>query len=153
MQPTPLPSTSSEPPSTSGELLNAHGEPLSTDGPLVIDVEVTRKKRKKRYTRGLRDLQTTNRGMARASRRLVRAVARGISTYIKESDKSARKKRDGALRDAGLNMADALGTSLREISGIPRDVAKTLSTKGWRKATRRTLKASARFNRRLLRVR
>jgi hypothetical protein len=127
-------------------------ELVAPDGQPIV-VEVDRKRRKKRYSRGLRDLQITNRGMARASRRLVRAVARGMGTYLKESDKSARKKRDGALRDFGLNSADALGTGLRELSALPGDVANTLNTRGWRRSMRRSLKATARFNRRLLRAR
>ena len=114
--------------------------------PLVVQVDKNR--RKKRYSRGLRDLQISNRGLARASRRLVKAVERGMRTYLKESNKSARKKSDGALRDMGLNMSDAIGSGLRELSGIPRDVARTLSTRSWRRSMRRSMKATARFNRR-----
>jgi hypothetical protein len=120
-------------------------------GPIVVRVD--KKRRKKRYTRGLRDIQTTNRGFTRVSRRLVRAVARGMTTYLKESNKSARKKRDGAWRDYGFNVSDAIATSLREASGIPRDLVRTASTKRWRRAVRRSMKATARFNRRLLRAR
>jgi hypothetical protein len=124
---------------------------VPTNGALVIEVD--RKRRKKRYSRGLRDLQTTNRGMARASRRLVRAVERGIGTYLKESNRSARKKRDGAVRYFGLNSADAFGRSLREMSDIPADLARTFDTRGWRRMTRRSLKASARLNRQMFRAR
>jgi len=122
-----------------------------TEAPIVVEVE--RKRRKRRYTRGARDVQTTNRGFVKASRRLVRAVARGMSTYLKESNKSARKKRDGAMRDFNLNVADAIGTSLREASGITADLARSLNTRGWRRSMRRSLKASARLNRRLFRAR
>ena len=115
--------------------------------PLVVQVD--KKRRKKRYSRGLRDIQTTNRGFVKSSRRLMRAVTRGMSTYLKESNKSARKKRDGAWRDFGFNVSDAIGTSLREVSGIPRDLVRTVSTRRWRRAMRRSLKATARVNRRL----
>jgi hypothetical protein len=91
--------------------------------------------------------------MTKASRRLVRAVARGMATYLKESDKSARKKRDGAIRDFGLNVADALGTGVRASSGIPADLARTFNTRDWRRSVRRSLAATARFNRRILRAR
>lgn len=120
-------------------------------GPLVVRVD--KKRRKKRYTRGLRDVQTTNRGFTRVSRRLVRAVSRGMTTYLKESNRSARKKRDGAWRDFGFNVSDAIATSLREASGIPRDVVRTVSTRRWRRAVRRSMKTTARFNRRLFRAR
>jgi hypothetical protein len=122
--------------------------PTPTATPLVVRVE--KKRRKKRYSRGLRDVQTTNRGFLKASRRLVRAVTRGMTTYLKESNKSARKKRDGALRDYGFNVSDAIGTSLTEVSGIPRDLVRSVSTRRWRRAMRRSLKATARLNRRLL---
>ena len=122
-----------------------------SEAPIVVEVE--RKRRKRRYTRGVRDVQTTNRGFVKASRRLVRAVARGMSTYLKESDKSARKKRDGAMRDFNLNVADAIGTSLRQASGITADLARSLNTRGWRRSMRRSLKASARLNRRMFRLR
>jgi hypothetical protein len=111
------------------------------------------KHRKKRYTRGLRDIQTTNRGLTRASRRLVRAVDEGMTRYLKESNKSARKKRDGAWRDFGLNVSDAIGAGLREASWVPADLARTFNTRGWRKSMRRSMKATARFNRRLFRMR
>jgi hypothetical protein len=76
-----------------------------------------------------------------------------MSTYLKESNKSARKKRDGAMRDFNLNVADAIGTSLREASGVTAGLARSLNTRGWRRSMRRLLKASARLNRRLFRAR
>jgi Family of unknown function (DUF6312) len=124
---------------------------LGINGPITVTVK--KKRGKRRYSRGLRDLQTSNRGMTKASRRLVKAVARGMTTYLKESDKSGRKRRDGALRDFNLNVADAIGASLREASGIASDVARSFNTRGWRRSMRRSLKATARFNRRLFRAR
>jgi hypothetical protein len=126
---------------------------LSPDASAPLVVEVDRKRRKKRYSRGLRDIQTTNRGLTKATRRLVRAVDEGMTRYLKESNKSARKRRDGAWRDFGLNVADAIGAGLRESSDIPRDLARTFNTRGWRKSMRRSLKATARFNRRFFRAR
>jgi len=128
--------------------------PEATPGPPPpLVVQVDRKGRKKRYSRGLRDIQTTNRGLTRASRRLVQAVDKGTRRYLKESNRSARKRRDGALRDYSLNVADAIGAALREASGTPADLARTFNTRGWRKSMRRSLKATARINRRLFRLR
>jgi len=128
--------------------MTAAPEATSLDsGPIFVRVD--RKRRKKRFTRGLRDVQTTTRGVARVSRRLVRAVARGMDTYLKESNRSARKKRDGAWRDFGFNVSDAIGTSLREASGIPRDLVRTLSTRRQGRLMRRSIRAAARLNRRL----
>jgi hypothetical protein len=119
--------------------------------PLVVEID--RKRGKKRYSRGLRDIQTTNRGLTRASLRLVQAVDDGMTRYLKESNRSARKRRDGALRDYSLNVADAIGAGLREASGVPSDLARTFNTRGWRKSMRRSLKVAAQINPRLFRLR
>jgi hypothetical protein len=134
---------------TEQEMAPAPEAPLTT--PIVVKID--RKRRKKRYSRGLRDIQTTNRGMTRASRRLVQAVDAGMTRYLKESDRSARKMRDGAWRDYGLNIADAFGAGLREASGVSSDLARTFNTRGSRKSMRRALKAVARINRRMFRLR
>src|SRR5260370_7917125 len=103
---------------------------------MVVKVQ---KKRKRRYSPGLGDVQKSSRGLTKASRRLVRAVARGMATYLKESDKSARKRRDGAIRDFGLNVADALGTGVRASSGIPADLPRTLTPPHCRPSVPRSL--------------
>jgi hypothetical protein len=73
--------------------------------------------------------------------------------YVRESDKSARKRRDGAIRDLDVNLADALSATLRQVSRTPVDIARTLRPRSTRRALRRSLKRAARFNRRLLRLR
>jgi hypothetical protein len=134
---------------TEQEMAPAPEAPLTA--PIVVEID--RKRRKKRYSRGLRDIQTTSRGLTRTSRRLVQAVDEGMTRYLKESNRSARKRRDGALRDFSLNVADAIGAGLREASGAPSDLARTFNTRGWRKSMRRSLKATARMNRSLFRLR
>ncbi len=125
----------------------AEGAAHADAAPLAV--VKSKKKKKMKYSRGLRDLQTVGRRLTKVSERLARANAAGIETYRKASDKSARKKRDGAMRDFGVNAAKGMSKSLRKSSRVPVDIAKALSPRGTRKRTRRQLKVSARLARAL----
>lgn len=114
--------------------------------PIVVNIK---KKKKKKYSRGLEDLQRTGRGLTRVSSRIARSVFKGMQTFRKASDKSAGKKRDGALRDLVLNMGKASSKSLRVVSGVPRDLTKALNRRGSRKVLRRQLRVMSRLNRNL----
>jgi hypothetical protein len=122
------------------------GAPREDAMPLAV-VKNKKKNKKLKYSRGLKDLQKSSRSLTKISVRLARANARGMQTYLKASDKSARKKRDGAMRDFGVNVAKGLGKSLRLSSRVPVDMAKALTPRGARKRMRRQLKASARLAR------
>ena len=80
------------------------GDPLR---PIVVNIG--KKKKKKKYSRGLEDLQRTGVGLTRVSSRIARSVAKGMKAFRKASDKSARKKRDGALRDSARDAQVNLG--------------------------------------------
>jgi Family of unknown function (DUF6312) len=106
-------------------------------------VEVTvepKRKRKRRYSRGLKDVQRWERGWAKASRRLGRAVAGGLDSYLDRRDRSSYKRRDGAIRDALKNWSKAASKSMRRASGAPYDVLKAFNTK----TVRRTIKVGTR---------
>lgn len=94
------------------------------------------KKKKRKYSSGLKDVQGLTRGFVNSSDRLGRAVAKGFSTYRTESDKSARKKRDGAVQYAVQNWAKAVGKSVRMASSAPYKFAKAGNTKTLRRALR-----------------
>jgi hypothetical protein len=102
---------------------------VSPPQPGVMVVEKTKKKGKKRYTKGLRDVQRLERGASKATRRLARAVEEGVATYHRRSNKSGRKKRDGAIRDVFDNLSIAAGDALQVASRAPRDLARGLNTK------------------------
>ena len=106
-----------------------------------------RRKKKRKYSRGLRDVQELGRTVSKASTRVARAVAKGMTEYRKRSDKSARKRRDGAILDFTVNLANGLGKTIRGQSLVPADMAEGLSTKRGRRRARRQL----RFTSRLLR--
>ena len=80
-----------------------------------------------------------------AAGRVARAVSKGMATYRKRSDKSSLKKRDGSLRDLGVNLAAGFSRTVRELSGVPYDLAKGFSTKRSRKRVRRQVRAASRL--------
>jgi Family of unknown function (DUF6312) len=117
--------------------------------PIVIK---TKKQKKKKYSSGLKDVQVIGRRMSKISSDIAHSMSEGVDSYRKASDKSARKKRDGALRDINLNVAKAVSRALRESSDIPFDLAKSLTTRGSRRSARRQIRAISRISR-ILRIR
>jgi hypothetical protein len=115
--------------------------------PLVINSR--KKKNKRKYSRGMSEFQTTAGRLTRIGERLARSSTKGMKTFRKESKASAGRKRDGAVKDLGLNMARGIGASLEASRPIPEDIAKTLSTKSQRKVMRRQLKVAAKLSRSL----
>ncbi len=98
---------------------------------------VPTKKKKRKYTRGLKGIQKAERRASKAANRLASSVASGIATYRKRRDQSAGKRRDGALIDVVPNLARGLGKSIRKASLVPYDLAKTFNTKSRRRRLRR----------------
>jgi len=112
--------------------------------PIVIK---TKKKKKYKYSRGLKDLQKSGRSLNKISSRLARSISKGADEYRKASDKSARKKRDGALRDFGLNVAKGMSKSVRSSSRVAVDIAKAFDQPGSRRLMRRPIRAASRLAR------
>jgi hypothetical protein len=102
----------------------------------AIVVKKKKKKKKRRYTRGSRDLQELGRGYTRSATRVADAVAQGLDEYRSLSNKSSRKKRDGAIRDLPENLSLALGVTMRRASRAAYDVARRLRTRRLWKQTR-----------------
>lgn len=120
--------------------------PATAPQPAIGQV-LKKPKKKRKYSKGLKDLQQLQRTVSRTSTRVARAVAKGMATYRKRSNKSARKKRDGAIRDFGINFAEGLGKTMRVLSAVPSDLAAGLNTKRTRKRMRRGLRAASRLTR------
>jgi Family of unknown function (DUF6312) len=93
-----------------------------------IDYKRKKKRKKRKYSSGLKDIQQFERGLSRASQRLSRAVTDGLRTYRRRRDKSARKKKDGAIRDAVENWSKGLSRTIRVSSDAPYDVGKKVNT-------------------------
>jgi hypothetical protein len=96
--------------------------PAETDAPQAED----KKKKKRKYSKGLKDLQQLERGVSKAMHRLAGSVDEGLRTWRKATERSARAQRDGAIRDALKNYAKATSRGLRVASWVPLDLAEAL---------------------------
>ena len=107
----------------------------ATAAPFTAPAE-TRKKKKRKYSRGTRSIQELERGTTRAAREISKAVARGFSVYQRRRDKSSRKRRDGALRDVVENVGKAASKGFKAGSDAPYEFAKAISTRRFSKQVR-----------------
>ena len=103
-------------------------------------IEVDLKKRKRKYSRGLRDPQKWERGYSKALRRVGRAVASGLDTYVEKLDKSSFKRRDGAVRDALKNWSKAISKTVRKSGKASTDLANGFDTKSVRRAVKQVVR-------------
>ncbi|GAB4579388.1 MAG: hypothetical protein Fur0022_21260 [Anaerolineales bacterium] len=118
---------------------------MELDRPILLNLK---SKKKRRYSKGLGDLQRGLRGMTKISARSAKAIFKGVDALREASDKSAEKKRDGALRDLAKNLGKATSKSLRTSSRIPEDLGKLLNTRSTRRAVKRQIKIASKLNRR-----
>jgi len=102
---------------------------LISDGPVVLVKKGKNKKKKRKYSRGLKGFGQLQRGAARSSWRLGDAVAAGLKDFRKRNDKSSRKRRDGSLRFLFKNASRASGKVLTKSGKAPYDLVRHVSSK------------------------
>jgi hypothetical protein len=112
--------------------------------PIVLELKKKKRKSKKRYTKELEEVQRMEGHLTRSAQRMARATEKGITSYRKLSIKSAKKKKDGAIRDFIPNSGIAMSHSLREASQLPYDIAKAMDTPQNRKRLKRQLRGLSR---------
>jgi len=117
-------------------------QPLDLTQPIVIDIK---KKKKRKYSRGLKDIQVAGRRSSKITARVIRSISKGFDEFRDASDKSSRKKRDGALLDMNRNIAKGLSRSLKTSSRLPLDLVEVWDTKRSRKHARRQARAAERI--------
>lgn len=86
-----------------------------TAEPVVIE----RKKRKKKYTKGLRAPQELLVVTSKASEKVAAAVQIALESWIERNDKSSEKRRDGLLKDGLMNIGRATHKGLRKALKAP----------------------------------
>ena len=100
-----------------------------------------RKSGKKRgSSRASRRLEDIEDRASKAVRRVTKAVNRGVGTYLDKRDKSARKRRDGALVDFYENVSVGTAEALANSSPVLTDIAKAFNTRRLRKRIRKALR-------------
>ena len=102
---------------------------VNIEGPVLLVKKGKKKRKKRKYSRGLKGFGQLQRGAVRSSWRLGDAVAAGLNRYRKRNDKSSRKRRDGALRYMFKNASRGVGKTLEKSGKAPYDLVRHLSTK------------------------
>ena len=99
------------------------------------------RKKKRRYSNiGMGTIQHLERGVTRSLETVSKGVARTFSEYSERSDKSARKKRDGALRDGIENWTKALSKGMRVAGEAPYEFVKQVNRGPGSKQVRDTVR-------------
>jgi hypothetical protein len=98
-----------------------------------------RRRRRNRYTKGTRAWQRLTFGSERATYRLANSWARGLRTFVRRSDRSRRRKKDGLIRDSLRNASRGFSVALRELGRAPGEIA-------WRIGTRNVRRTVLAFN-------
>jgi hypothetical protein len=94
----------------------------SSSEPVVIERTGKKKNKKKKYSRAFGFGQKAEVALSKGGHRLANAVTDGLWAWRRERDKSARNKRDGAIRDAFKNYGRSMSRFGREAARIPEDI-------------------------------
>lgn len=126
--------TSTSAPAAAPAAAAAAAEPLIPGaGPLVLG---KKKRKKRRYSSRFKVPGRAEFGVSKAAKRLANAVSDGLDTYVRRSNRSARKRRDGALKDLVKNSTRGVGKTLRKTTKVPRALTKALPARALRKTAR-----------------
>ncbi|HET9767589.1 MAG TPA: hypothetical protein VFS60_12120 [Thermoanaerobaculia bacterium] len=104
--------------------------------PQPIVYEYRKRRGKKRYSKGTKDIQVCERGFSRSLERVADAVADGFGRYRRRRNRSANRKKDGAIKDFVRNVGRGAEKALRTGSKAPTDLTRRVTWKRLRRATR-----------------
>ena len=112
----------------------------------VVEIELDRTAREatyddvrepRKYSKRNENVQRFERHASRGLHRLAKSVEAGIREWRKATDRSSRKRTDGAIRDALENSARAVGKQIRMASRVPEDAVRAVRTLKVTRALRR----------------
>jgi hypothetical protein len=133
-------------------LRRSHGKLQPDIKPIVLEYKERRKKStaetdegNEKYSDGLEDVQVLEGNVVRVAQRAVRAFSKGMDTYERERQRSAKEKTDGAIEDFFNNSAKATSAYLKEASDIPVDLMESINTESYRKRLRKNLRRSSKL--------
>lgn len=129
-----------------------HGKLQPEIKPIVLEYKERSKKRdasvdndKEKYSDGLEDVQVLEENVVRVAQKAVKALSKGVDTYERERQKSAKEKTDGAIEDFFNNSAKAASVYLKEASDIPVDLVESIDTEAYRRRLRKNLRRTSRL--------
>jgi hypothetical protein len=88
-----------------------------------------RSRGRKKYSRGLKAPQQLEVDASRSAERVADAVTDGIREYRDNRDRSARRKRDGAIKDVVRNVGRGVSEALDTGSRAPSDLTRRATLK------------------------
>lgn len=112
------------------------------EDPALVVVEKSKKKKRKKYSKPLRPLQELEEGITKGNQRVAKAVYKGLATWSKNRNRSASKKRDGAIKDGLQNSNKSLRKVLLAGASAQVDVLDSIADM---KATRTLTKDATRL--------
>jgi hypothetical protein len=95
-----------------------------------------KKSKKRRYTQGTKQFQKLVLGASRAAYRTANSFSEGFDTFARRSKRSARRRRDGLVRDSLRNAARGFSDAAREAGKAPWPIAQQIGTKNVRRGFR-----------------
>ena len=103
--------------------------------PIVL-TRNSRKRRRKRYTRGTKAQQRFILGLSEAAYRATNSLSKGFDTFNDRSKRSRWRKRDGIERDFFRNASRGVRDALNELGKAPGELARRVSTRRVAKTVR-----------------
>jgi ribosomal protein L14 len=104
-------------------------------------VPIRTRKNKKASSRSARRLEDIESRVSKSVRRVSKAVDNGVSIYLEKRDKSASKRRDGALVDFCENASVGVSKTLAESAPVLTDFAKAVNSRRVRKTIRKVVRS------------
>lgn len=94
------------------------------------------RRRGKRYSKGWKDSQIIERDVSRSAERLADAASDGLNRYRRSRNRSAKKKKDGAIKDFVRNVGRGAEDALRTGSKAPSDLTRRATSKRLKRTLR-----------------
>ena len=98
--------------------------------PNSVGLSQEKKKKKRKYTYGTQGFQTLERGITTSFETVAEGMTKILHEYNGQRNKSSRKKRDGAIKDAIENWAKALSEGAGTVGSAPLHFVKTVRKGG-----------------------
>jgi|SRR6266404_2352837 len=120
------------------------GDSLKMEKPVALEKTESpdeKKKKKRGSSRAARRLAFIESRTSKSVQRVSKAVENGVSTYLDKRDKSAGKRRDGALVDFYENAAAGISKAVSESSPVLSDFAEIANSRRSRKLIRKVVRA------------
>lgn len=102
----------------------------TSQAPNPLGLSQEKKNKKRKYTYGTQGFQSLERGMTTSLETVAEGMTKILHEYNGQRNKSSRKKRDGAIKDALENWAKAVSEGAGTVASAPLHFVKTVQKGG-----------------------